>query len=188
MRWRPSARARRWLAAVGGFVGLALLGGGLLAPTPALLVEGVAGGRVLARLPIVDAPVTLRYRHSLYDAPAEEEFEIVGGALALRRLRSPRLAVLDYYARPEPIRASGDQYQIDIDIDDPSERRSEVRLLVSPIGQRTLAHGGRTVALHELPTTDTDGRVRVRIGSMPAIARWWEDLAIGDRVASLSRR
>ena len=69
-------------------------------PVPALVVEEGRTGRVLARLELADAPVILRYRHSLYDAPTAEEFAVEGEELVLRRLSSERLAAMG--GRPRP--------------------------------------------------------------------------------------
>jgi hypothetical protein len=142
---------------------LVAVGAWLLAPAPALLVEEAATGRTLARLPLGDGPVLLHYRHSLYDAPAEEEFAVEGGDLVLRRVRSPSLAVLEYYARPEPPRALDGGYIID----GLSDRHRALPVLAGPIGGRTLEHGGRAILLPDQAAAG--GRVRVRVGQAPRI-------------------
>jgi hypothetical protein len=155
---------RHWQPGLLGLAMLVLLGAWLSAPVPALLVEEAATGRTLARLPLGDGPVLLRYRHSLYDAPAEEEFAVEGDELVLRRVRSPSLAVLEYYARPEPPRAVDGGYAID----GLNDRHRALPVLAGPIGARTLAHGGRAITLHELAAAG--GQVHVRVGQAPRIA------------------
>lgn len=130
----------------------------LMAPVPALLVEETHTGRTLARLELTSGPVLLRYRHSLYDALTAEEFSVEDGELVLRRLSSERLAALEYYARAERPAPAPDGYAIE----GLSERHGALPLLVGPVGQRTLLHGGRSVALWRLPAVG--GQVRVRVG------------------------
>ena len=81
--------------------------------------------------------VALDYRHSIYGRAGREEFEASPAGLALVRLSSPAEAVLEYYARPEPVRRVEGGFEIRVD-DPPIPR---LRLLASATGQRTLVCG-----------------------------------------------
>jgi Domain of unknown function (DUF1850) len=102
--------------------------------------EGGAGGEGGALL-------QLRYRHSVYGQPAVEEFAVTLAGLRLSRLVSPSVAVLEYYARPEPIRPAPEGYEIRVLSDPPVPR---LGLLASETGQRTVLIGGRELPLAAL--------------------------------------
>ena len=147
----------------------------LLAPVPALVVEEGGSGRALARVALTDAPVIVRYRHSLYDALTAEEFVVEGETLVLRRLSSERLAALEYYARAEPPAAAPEGYAIE----GLAERHAVLPLLVGPVGQRTLVHGAQVVPLWALPAEG--GRVRLRVGQAPRGLLLWEQFRPGNQ-------
>src|SRR3712207_8273670 len=87
-----------WLAILSG------LGVWLLWPLTWLEVADAATGQVFVRFaPPEGAPLVLEYVHSMYHEPAWEEFRLRDGGLALISIRSRSEAVLEYYARPEPI-------------------------------------------------------------------------------------
>ena len=122
------------------------------AQTPALRVVDETSGETLAHLPLAPesgrelgqgaeagleggAPLQLRYRHSVYGQPAVEEFAVTPAGLRLVRLASPSVAVLEYYARPEPIRPAPEGYEIRVLSGPPVPR---LTLLASETGQRTV--------------------------------------------------
>jgi hypothetical protein len=136
------------------------------AQTAALRVVDETSGETLAHLPLDlgrapgTAPGTdteggreggallqLRYRHSVYGQPAVEEFAVTPAGLRLARLASPSVAVLEYYARPEPIRPAPEGYEIRVLSDPPLPR---LGLLASETGQRTVLFGGRELPLASL--------------------------------------
>jgi hypothetical protein len=135
---------------------------------PALRVVDETSGETLAHLPLAPesgpgpgpemgpgagaeleggAPLQLRYRHSVYGQPAVEEFAVTPAGLRLVRLASPSVAVLEYYARPEPIRPAPEGYEIRVLSGPPVPR---LTLLASETGQRTVRFGGRELALASL--------------------------------------
>ena len=83
------------------------------------------------------------------------------------RLRSPSVSVLEYYARPEPIRPDGAEHVIHV----ASERHTSLPVLVSALGQRTVHYDGRRWPLHEL-AADGD-RVRLTVERSPRICTLW---------------
>jgi hypothetical protein len=113
------------------------------------------------------APLRLTYVHSIYGAPAAEEFLVRSDALELVRLRSASVPVLEYYQRPEPIRPSGAEYVIDV----PRERFAVLPILVSALGQRTVHYDGRSWALSRLAA---DGEsVRLAVDRVPRLCTLW---------------
>ncbi len=152
------------------------------AQTPALRVVDETSGETLAHLPLAPgsgpgpelgqgaeagleggAPLQLRYRHSVYGQPAVEEFAVTPAGLRLVRLASPSVAVLEYYARPEPIRPAPEGYEIRVLSGPPVPR---LTLLASETGQRTVLFGGRELAL---ATLAGDGhRVSLAVTGAPA--------------------
>jgi hypothetical protein len=136
---------------------LATLGAGwLLAPTPALVLTDDRTGAVLAWLP-ADGPVTMRYVHSLVRQPAAEVFAVEPAGLRLVRLVSPSEAVLEYYARVEPIRPLGDAFVIEV----VGEAARPLTALASALGRRSVESGGRAVVLHEVAPHGTPIRLTI---------------------------
>ena len=154
-----------WLATAVGGLALALWG---LWPVSALEIANATTHQTIARLAVAgDAPLRLTYRHSIYRAPAAEEFAVGEEGLDLVRLASPSPAVLEYYARSEPIVASGAGYEIRL----APERHAALALLASELGQRTVAYAGHELPLHHLAA---DGhRVTLRVVRAPRVTLLW---------------
>ena len=113
------------------------------------------------------APLQLTYVHSIYSVPAAEEFVVRTDALELVRLRSASVPVLEYYQRREPIRANGADYTIEI----AAERFTDLPVLVSALGQRTVHYDGRTWAL---PLLAADGEtIRLSVDRVPRLCTLW---------------
>jgi hypothetical protein len=92
-----------------------------------------------------------------------EEFAVTPAGLRLVRLASPSVAVLEYYARPEPIRPAPEGYEIRVLSGPPVPRLS---LLASETGQRTVRFGGRELALASL--AGEGHRVSLAVTGAPA--------------------
>lgn len=78
-------------------------GAALAQPVGSLTVTNTDRGTV-TRLPMPnERRFSITYRHSIYDAPVTEEFEVGDdGALVLRVLHSPSPAVLEYFGVTTP--------------------------------------------------------------------------------------
>ena len=140
-------------------------------PVPTLQVANDTRGRPIARLVAEEgAPLHLSYVHSIYRQPAVEEFAVRAGGLELVRLASPSVAVLEYYARPEPIVPVGEVYAIQ----PAPELHPRLAVLVGEVGRRTVAYAGRELPLHRL-AADGD-RVTLQVGPAPRLALWWSGL------------
>jgi hypothetical protein len=116
----------------------------------AVAVAVETGHRPLAVLPVdgaADAPLQLRYVHSIYRQPGTEEFAVRPDGLYLVRLASPSTAVLEYYARPEPVTPTGTGFEIRLAR---PERFPSLSVLVSEGGQRTVVYAGHELPLHRL--------------------------------------
>ena len=130
-------------------------------PVPTVrLVSDTRGVEIACAPAKMGAELRLTYVHSIYREPAAEEFRVRADGLALVRLRSVSVPVLEYYARPESIRSVGGDYVVDV----PNERHGSLPVLVSALGQRTVHYDGRVWPLHELAA---DGE-RVRLTVEPA--------------------
>ena len=127
-----------------------------------------AQGLPLARLLLADdAPLQLSYVHSIYRQPAVEEFAVRADGLELVRLASPSVAVLEYYARPEPIVPDGEAHVIR----PAPERYAALAVRVGAVGQRTLRYAGQILSLHGLAA---DGeRVTLQVVQTPRLALLW---------------
>ena len=140
----------------------------LVWPVPVVRLRNDTRGADLACVHArVGQPLRVTYIHSIYRAPAAEEFVIGDGRLELVRLRSTSLPVLEYYARREPIQPFGAEHVIDV----PSERHSELPVLVSALGQRTVHYDGRVWALAQI-AADGD-RVRLTVERAPRLCALW---------------
>jgi hypothetical protein len=140
-------------------------------PVRAVQIVNATRQQTIARLAVRDgAPLRLSYVHSIYRQPGLEEFAVRPGGLELVRLGSPSVAVLEYYARPEPILPAGELYEIR----PTPERYPELAVRVGPVGRRTVAYAGRELALHEL-AADGD-RVTLQVVQMPRVALLSADL------------
>jgi hypothetical protein len=137
-------------------------------PMPALYVVNETRRHTIARWPVRDsASVRLHYVHSIYQQPAVEEFDIRPTGFELVRLASPSVAVLEYYARPEPITAADDGYAVRLS----PQVYSRLSLLVGNTGRRTLSYGGRELPLYQA-AADGD-RISLVVQRTPRVALAW---------------
>lgn len=130
---------------------IVVLAAGLLASTGraelAVRLVDEGSGRELARVAVEDgATLRLSYVHSIYVQPAAEEFAVRSDGFELVGIASPSQAVLEYYARAEPIERVGDGYLIRV----AGERHARLRVRASVLGRRTAHVGGRAFVLHEV--------------------------------------
>jgi hypothetical protein len=147
-------------------------------PQPTVRVVDATTRATLARLPIHDgAPLRLAYVHSIYRQPGVEEFAVGADGLALARIASPSLAVLEYYARPEPVAPAPEGYEIRIQpCDGPAPcawqaAQPTLSVLVSALGRRTLSYAGRELPLDELAAES--GHVTLQVGWAPRLVLLW---------------
>ena len=162
-------------------LGLALLLAGAawaIWPQPTLQVVDATTRVTLARLPLQDqAPLRLTYVHSIYRQPGVEEFAVAADGLALARLASPSEAVLEYYARPEPITPASEGYEVRIQpCRNPGACAQQaaqptLSVLVSALGRRTLSYAGRELPLYELAADG--GHVTLQVGWAPRLVLLW---------------
>ncbi|MBI4280103.1 MAG: DUF1850 domain-containing protein [Armatimonadetes bacterium] len=172
--------ARRILVGAGAAV---LLAAALAAARPGgLVLEAVDldGDRTLVREPVSPGSTfALRYRHSIYDAPAWEWYEVLAdGRMRLRRIASSKEAVLEYYRLSVPIIHRDDLAVAEVmDVVVP-----HVVLRVGRIGQQRLViAGGKEIPLSE--HAGDGSRVLLRLRRLPSPAgRLWHALT-----SSLSR-
>jgi hypothetical protein len=159
-RWpRPAAFAAIALAA-------ALLLWSLW-PEYTVWVENTSRQHTIARLPLTGGPLEIRYVHSIYREPATEEFVARPEGLELVRIASGSAAVLEYYARPEPITPAGDGYELR----PAPQLYRELALLAGETGKRTVVYAGHELALHRL-AADGD-RVSLSVTRAPRALRFW---------------
>jgi hypothetical protein len=132
----------------------------VLVAVAAVLVSGCGGPEVVARdrdggvvaqaaLP-ESGRFELRYRHSVYQAPAIERFRAAGGGFVLESVGSPSAAVIDYYALDG--RRTRERGWWVLTPDRPA-RFATMALAASRLGRRTLVAGS-----HRLPLYRDDGR------------------------------
>jgi hypothetical protein len=88
----PGAAARG-----GALAALALAAAGCGAARPEVVARDRDGGVVAEAALPSDGRFELRYRHSVYRAPAVERFRAADGGFVLESVRSPSGEVLDYY-------------------------------------------------------------------------------------------
>ena len=138
-RWRRPAVVAAILVPPAA-AGIALASG-----EQAAVVVRDRSGEELAREPLPESGrFELAYRHSYYGAPAREVFRAGGGGFALRAIRSPSAAVLDYYALAgRRTRARG---RLELVLSEPRRYR-RLALIATQTGRRTLVTGGRRVPL-----------------------------------------
>jgi uncharacterized protein DUF1850 len=140
-------------------------------PVRAVQIVNDTRRQTIARLAVQDpAPLRLSYVHSIYRQPGIEEFAVRRGGLELIRLGSPSAAVLEYYARPEPILPADGAYEIRI----APQHHDRLAVRVGPVGRRTLVYAGHELALHEL-AGDGD-RIALEIVRVPRLALLSSDL------------
>jgi hypothetical protein len=164
----------RWLA----LTAVALAIGWAAWPTAVVEVRDDATGATFARWALDEAaPLRLSYVHSIYRRPGTEEFRVGSLGLTLVRLASPSEAVLEYYARPEPIARAGDEYEVRVGacrgvptcVGADAARRMTV--LASALGRRTLLYAGHELPLYALGASGD--RVAIEVGQAPRAALLW---------------
>lgn len=131
-------------------------------PSPiALVISHGRTGKGLARLEApAGTPLQLTYVHSIYRQPAIEEFRLDGSGLTLIRLGSPSAAVLEYYARPEPLRPIDGGFAI---LPAPIHYPT-LTILASERGERTVVYGPSTIPLYRLVPDGDPVRLGVAAG------------------------
>ncbi len=130
-------------------------------PEPGFRVLAITHGRTGRTLARLAAPagtrLRLTYTHSIYRQPGLEEFDLDEDGLRLVRLASPSAAVLEYYARPEPVRPGPDGLEIVIE----PERHAFLPILASRTGARTVGYGAASVPLTRLVADGEPVHLRV---------------------------
>jgi hypothetical protein len=125
-------------------------------------------GQTIAQLHIQDGtPLQVRYVHSVYRQPAVEEFAVSAQGLELVRLASPSVAVLEYYARPEPVAPAGagsGAYEIR---PTRAARQARLTVLASATGRRTVVYASQELPLHRLAAEGDRIRIAVERGDRP---------------------
>jgi hypothetical protein len=110
---------------------------------PRVVVRDAAGDVVAdAALP-ADGRFALRYRHSVYEAPAEERFRAEGDGFVLESIASPSRRVLEYYEAEGRITRGAL-------VPAHPARFTTMALAATERGRRTLVAGGERVPLYEL--------------------------------------
>ena len=113
-----------------------------------------------------DATLRLSYVHSIYRQPGVEEFAVREDGLYLVRISSPSVAVLEYYARPEPIESTGSGYAIQV----APTIYQRLPVKAGPVGQRTVSYAGREIPLHE--RAGSGDRVTLSVARVPRLLTW----------------
>jgi Domain of unknown function (DUF1850) len=113
--------------------------------TPNVVVAGNDGR--IAAIPLGDASsFSFRYTHSVYERPVVETFEVDDrGGFALVEVRSPAEKALDYYG-VEGSRSSEGSWRR-LSVDEPL-RLTELPMIATPKGRRTLVVGDRQLRLY----------------------------------------
>ncbi|MFN8534979.1 MAG: hypothetical protein U0556_15690 [Dehalococcoidia bacterium] len=137
----------------------------LLWPVPTVDLTDERSGRLVGRL-AANGTITMRYVHSIYHQPAAEVLVADPAGLRLVRLSSPSEAVLEYYARPEPIHQEGDQFAIDV----ADATGAPISALASQVGRRSIEGGGKFVMLHEAAPHGTP--IRITVANQPRLFAW----------------
>ena len=128
-----------------------------------------AAGRWPASPWTATPPCSLRYMHSIYRQPATEEFAVRADGLYLVRLASPSTAVLEYYARPEPVTPAGSGFEIRLAR---PERFPRLSVLASEVGERTVVYAGRELPLHRLAGPGHRVSLSLTAGGQPGPCRF----------------
>jgi hypothetical protein len=100
-----------------------------------------------------DGRFELSYRHSVYEAPAVERFRAAGEGFVLESVRSPNVAVLDYYELEG--RRTRDRRGWWVLTPERPARFEQMPLAGTRRGQRTLVAGSK-----QLPLYRRDGRAQ----------------------------
>jgi len=143
---------------------LALAAGYLFSPVTVLDLMQPQAGLVGRWIIFPGEHAFLRYQHSLYDAPVEEDLCLKDTGVCLTAVRSPSLACLYYYGLGSP-RPDGDgQWCLPVAW---STRGFWVH--PSELGQRTLRLRGRAYPLWLLAG---ERPVFLRVGAVPRLWAW----------------
>jgi hypothetical protein len=127
-------------AAALALLALAGCGGG-----PEVVARDDQGGVVAEAALPRDGRFALSYRHSVYEAPAEERFRAVDGGFVLDSVASPSAQVIDYYEIEGTRSREGDLFVIR---PDRPARFEEMPLAATRRGQRTLVAGDQRLPLY----------------------------------------
>jgi hypothetical protein len=112
---------------------------------PSVIVVGNDGR--IASIPLGDASgFSFSYTHSVYERPVVETFEVDDrGGFALVEVRSPAEKALDYYGVEGRRSSEGSWRRLSIDA---PLRLTELPMIATPTGRRTLVVGGRHLRLY----------------------------------------
>lgn len=165
-RWRGQRRAGLAAAAV-LLLATAIAGAGAAtkAGGTSWLVVRDGDGSELARVALPpDKTFALRYRNSLYQSTAEEQFAVAAGALRLVTLRADELAVLEeYYTAAGAERApAGSTMTWEIDVERPPIELP-LRVRATELGRRVLLVGDVEIALWRLVAGRGDSLVALNV-------------------------
>ncbi|MEV0622733.1 DUF1850 domain-containing protein [Nonomuraea sp. NPDC050404] len=113
----------------------------------AALGSGDGAGRLTVHgLPVVAGSFAIGYVHSIYRAPSAEVFTVEGGRFTMRAVVSASEGVLDYYAvAGERVRLPEGMWLLRLA--EPATY-TELSLLTTPIGRRTVLSGRRCLPLY----------------------------------------
>jgi Domain of unknown function (DUF1850) len=113
----------------------------------AVTVMAVGDDGTIAELPLKDARFALGYRHSIYEHPAVETFEVDDhGRFELVHVTSPSEQVLDYYGVEGERTKHGGWRRLSFD---EPPRFTRLPLIATPTGRRTLIVDQKRLALFE---------------------------------------
>ncbi len=143
------------------------LAGAAALPVPMLEATPDAPGRPrLARLVAPGARVELIYRHSMFDIPVRERFEVDAGLhLVLEEIRSTRLDIVGYYDIPGAAVRVADG---DVRLERLGLVHERLRVRATAIGNRSLVVGGCVVPLRAL--AGEGGALTLEVRWRPALA------------------
>jgi hypothetical protein len=141
-----------------------------LSPGRALVVRDAVSGRPASIVPIaIGETFAVTYVHSIYRQPALEEFVVRDEGFALTRIASRSEAVLEYYARSEPVQARDGAFELR---PQPGLVLSVLPLLASTDGARTLEY----LSLR-IPLFRHGAHVTLSCESLPRAAIWMKRLS-----------
>lgn len=142
----------------------------LLYPVRFVVARAEASGRIVAAFPASRGEgFSLTYVHSVYRQPASEDFVVDARGFSLARIASPSEAVLEYYARREPIVRTDTGYEVR-PAGSQGVHVESLRVLASAEGARTLVMGMERAPLFAI---GSPGRaVIISVVRLPRVARW----------------
>lgn len=114
---------------------------------PAVVVVGDDG--TVAEIPLEGSRFSLTYKHSVYERPAVETFEVDDrGRFELVHVRSPAEKTLDYYGVEGTRSRHGGWSRLSLD---KPPRFTRLSLIATPTGRRTLVVGDQRLPLYDGP-------------------------------------